>query len=69
MPLHTIGDLRKTFKRMLKYTNNLELKSTTFSFADTLSNEDTLSSPEAKKRPSPQALLKEVTWRSGARVL
>ena len=38
MPLHSIGDLLKTFKPMLEYTNNLELKSTMLSFADTHSN-------------------------------
>jgi len=40
MPLPlSIGDPLKTFKLMLEYTNNLELKSTTLSFADTHSNE------------------------------
>jgi len=33
MPLHSIGDLLKTFKRMLQHTNNLELTSTMLSFA------------------------------------
>jgi hypothetical protein len=33
IPLHSIGDLLKTFKRMLQHTNNLELTSTMLSFA------------------------------------
>jgi hypothetical protein len=45
MPLHSIGDLLKTFKRMLEYINNFELKSTMLSFADTRSNESRDSKP------------------------
>jgi hypothetical protein len=30
MPLHSIGDLLKTFKRMLQHTNNLEINNAFF---------------------------------------